>query len=80
MKEGDVAVSLGTSDTMFGPLSNPHPTLEGHVFCDPVHPEGYMALLCYKNGSLTREHVRYVSQLDVLLVLIVDVKRSVCRW
>jgi len=39
-------------------LSNPKPSLEGHVFCDPVHVDGYMALLCYKNGSLTREHVR----------------------
>lgn len=49
MREGDVGISLGTSDTMFGiiyvvhsspvgPLSNPNPSSEGHVFCDPVHP------------------------------------------
>jgi len=58
MKVGDVGISLGTSDTMFGPLSDPNPSSEGHVFCDPVHTECYMALLCYKNGSLTREHIR----------------------
>lgn len=58
MREGDIAISLGTSDTMFGPLSDPHPSEEGHVFCDPIHPSGYMALLCYKNGSLTREYIR----------------------
>lgn len=46
------------SDTIFGPLQDPHPSAEGHVFCDPVHPDGYMALLCYKNGSLTREYIR----------------------
>jgi xylulokinase len=43
---------------MFGPLNDPRPGEEGHIFCDPVHPRGYMALLCYKNGSLAREHVR----------------------
>jgi len=30
----------------------------GHIFCNPIDPEGHMALICYKNGSLTREHVR----------------------
>ena len=59
MKVGDVGISLGTSDTLFGPLTDPTPQLEGHLFADPVHPDGYMALLCYKNGSLTREYVRF---------------------
>jgi len=58
MKQGDIGLSLGTSDTLFGPLLHPNPALEGHIFCDPVRPDGYMALLCYKNGSLTREHIR----------------------
>lgn len=35
MKEGDIAISLGTSDTIFGPLKNPKFSLEGHLFCDP---------------------------------------------
>jgi xylulokinase len=55
---GDVAVSLGTSDTMFGILSAPTPGPEGHLFANPVDPSSYMAMLCYKNGSLTREAVR----------------------
>lgn len=56
---GDIAISLGTSDTMFGSLTDPQPSAsEGHIFANPVDPEGYMAMVCYKNGSLTREHVR----------------------
>ena len=58
-KAGDVAISLGTSDTVFGSLAQPRPSAEeGHIFANPVEPRGYMALICYKNGSLTRDHVR----------------------
>jgi len=58
-KPGDIAVSLGTSDTVFGFLSNPVPSAsEGHIFVNPVDPKAYMAMVCYKNGSLTREYVR----------------------
>lgn len=61
LEPGDVAISLGTSDTVFLWLSGkPTPSLEGHVFCNPVDPEAYMALLCFKNGSLTRERIRDV--------------------
>ncbi|CAM6040358.1 unnamed protein product [Sphagnum compactum] len=55
---GDLAISLGTSDTVFGVTKYLHPGLEGHVFPNPVDPESYMAMLCYKNGSLTREEIR----------------------
>lgn len=55
---GDLAISLGTSDTVFGIASDPQPGLEGHVFPNPVDSEGYMVMLCYKNGSLTREDIR----------------------
>ena len=96
---GDIAVSLGTSDTMFGILAQPSPGTEvrqgetsfnievnesissahnqarsltiphqfffptlshyylhpqGHIFANPVDPSSYMAMLCYKNGSLCR--------------------------
>ena len=47
---GDVAVSLGTSDTLFGILPTPRPGVEGHLFANPVDPDSYMAMLCYKNG------------------------------
>ncbi len=58
-KAGDVAISLGTSDTLFATLSDPKPSAsEGHIFASPVDPAGYMAMIVYKNGSLTREDVR----------------------
>ena len=56
---GDIAVSLGTSDTVFGFLSEPRPSAtEGHVFANPVDPDAYMAMIVHQNGSLTREQVR----------------------
>ncbi|KAM5281344.1 xylulose kinase [Ctenodactylus gundi] len=58
LEEGDIAISLGTSDTLFLWLQEPTPALEGHIFCSPVHPQHYMALLCFKNGSLMREKIR----------------------
>uniref|UniRef100_A0A3B4UXY9 Xylulose kinase n=1 Tax=Seriola dumerili TaxID=41447 RepID=A0A3B4UXY9_SERDU len=51
-------VSLGTSDTVFLWIQQPRPALEGHIFCNPVDWQVYMALLCFKNGSLTRERIR----------------------
>jgi xylulokinase len=56
---GDVAVSMGTSDTMFGALAEPEPSAsEGHIFVNPIDPESYMAMIVYTNGSLMREEVR----------------------
>ncbi|KAH9622687.1 hypothetical protein KSS87_011548 [Heliosperma pusillum] len=55
---GDLAISLGTSDTVFGITDKPQPCLEGHAFPNPVDTKGYMVMLCYKNGSLTREDIR----------------------
>lgn len=57
LQEGDIAVSLGTSDTVFLWLDEPHPDVNGHILCNPLDPSSYMALLCYKNGSITRERV-----------------------
>ena len=48
-QSGDVAISLGTSDTLFAALREPRPSgREGHIFVNPVDPDGYMALLCWK--------------------------------
>ncbi|KAI5606517.1 xylulose kinase [Silurus asotus] len=58
LQEGDIAVSLGTSDTVFLWIKEPKPMVEGHIFCNPVDCLSYMALICYKNGSLTRERIR----------------------
>lgn len=58
LKEGDIACSLGTSDTLFLWLNEPKTAADGHVFCNPIDEQAYMALLCFKNGSLTRERIR----------------------
>src|SRR5690606_15381962 len=55
---------LGTSDTLFGYLEEPHvdPAMEGHTFGSPTG--AYMSLLCFKNGSLPRDRVRERFALD----------------
>ncbi|NXX38056.1 XYLB kinase, partial [Tricholaema leucomelas] len=58
LQEGDIAISLGTSDTLFLWIQEPTPALEGHILCNPVDSRMYMALLCFKNGSLMREKIR----------------------
>ncbi|XP_071710788.1 xylulose kinase 2-like [Rutidosis leptorrhynchoides] len=55
---GDLAISLGTSDTVFGITMNQNPIVEGNFFPNPVDMESYMVMLVYKNGSLTREDIR----------------------
>ena len=57
-RPGDVAVSLGTSDTLFGITSKPKPQTAGHVFVSPVDPKSAMVMLCFMNGSLVREKIR----------------------
>lgn len=61
---GQLAISLGTSDTVFGPIAEPahDPDGAGHVFGSPAG--GYMALTCFANGSLARERVRDAYGLD----------------
>ena len=56
---GRVALSLGTSDTLFACMDQPRTSKigEGAVFASP-DGEHYMALTCYLNGSLAREAVR----------------------
>ncbi|KAK2575698.1 hypothetical protein KPH14_012088 [Odynerus spinipes] len=58
LKQGDIACSLGTSDTLFLWLDEPKTVTDGHILCNPIEDEAYMALLCFKNGSLTRERIR----------------------
>jgi xylulokinase len=58
IKPGQIAVSLGTSDTFFGTMEKcqTDENGEGHVFGSPTG--GYMTLVCFKNGSLAREKIR----------------------
>jgi xylulokinase len=64
IEAGDLAISLGTSDTVFGamPRAAHDPSGSGHVFGSPAG--GYMALTCFANGSLARERVRDEYGLD----------------
>ncbi len=58
IREGMVAISLGTSDTYFGSMKKCRTDAhgEGHVFGSPTGD--YMTLICFKNGSLAREKIR----------------------
>ncbi|KAI8149428.1 hypothetical protein BJV82DRAFT_708310 [Fennellomyces sp. T-0311] len=62
LHEGDCVVSLGTSDTVLVYLKQgaAKATTESHLMAHPTDPTGFMGMLCYKNGSLTRQHVRDV--------------------
>lgn len=62
---GDVVISMGTSDTVLAvvPLDKAAPSGdEGHVLRNPIDPATCMLMLCYKNGSVTREKVRKNAQ------------------
>jgi xylulokinase len=58
LTEGDIAVSLGTSDTVILWLNNSKPTIDGHILCNPIDEKTHMGLICFKNGSRTRERIR----------------------
>lgn len=62
--EGRVAVSLGTSDTIFGLMRAPRVDAggTGHVFGAPTGD--YMGITVFANGSLARERVRNDHALD----------------
>jgi xylulokinase len=64
IEPGMVAISLGTSDTLFGYMKSCRVDEhgEGHVFGAPTGD--YMTLICFKNGSLAREKIRDEYKLD----------------
>jgi xylulokinase len=57
-RAGDIAISLGSSDTVFGITTEPRPATEGHIFVSPVDPNAFMVMLVYKNGGVVRQHLR----------------------
>lgn len=63
-QEGDMALSLGTSDVLFTLMKNlPQDSMgEGHIFYTPKND--YMGLLCFANGSLAREKTKDLFNLD----------------
>lgn len=61
ISEGRLAVSLGTSDTVFACTRAPRPGAS-HVFGSPTGE--FMSLVCFRNGSLAREFIRFEHRLD----------------
>lgn len=64
VREGMAAVSLGTSDTIFGLMRDPRVSQDGtgHVFAAPTGD--YMGITVFCNGSLARERIRDQFGLD----------------
>lgn len=58
IREGQLAISLGTSDTIFGLMRAPRVSDDGtgHVFASPLGD--YMGITVFRNGALARERVR----------------------
>ena len=58
VREGVVAISLGTSDTIFGLMREPRVSRDGtgHVFGSPTGE--FMGITVFRNGSLARERMR----------------------
>ncbi|HYE89279.1 MAG TPA: FGGY-family carbohydrate kinase [Vicinamibacterales bacterium] len=61
IRDGVLAVSLGTSDTVFTCTATPARN-SSHVFRAPTCE--FMNLVCFRNGSLAREWVRIEHRLD----------------
>jgi len=61
---GNVVISLGTSDTLFAAMPDPltDPNGFGHVFGNPAG--GFMSIIVFRNGSLAREALRDLLELD----------------
>lgn len=45
LKKDWIAISLGTSDTLFSWLEEPKLLLDGHILCNPADCNAYMAML-----------------------------------
>ncbi len=63
VEPGMTAISLGTSDTLFGLFKDLAESMSpwAHTFIAPTLD--YMSLLCFKNGALAREAIRQQYQL-----------------
>ena len=53
-RPGDIAISLGTSNTVFALMKECKTDIEGHVFVSPLDESMYMKMLCYSNGDFVR--------------------------
>ena len=62
LRSNDVTLSLGTSDVFIATLDESDyvpPRISGpNVFVHPFQLNAYMSILCFKNGSATRDRVK----------------------
>ncbi|CAL8086668.1 unnamed protein product [Calicophoron daubneyi] len=61
LERGEVCLSLGTSDTLFVrhehlPEQN-EKTLGAFIMTDPIEPDGYISLICFRNGATVRDRM-----------------------
>jgi xylulokinase len=64
VSEGGIAISLGTSDTLFGLMREPRVDASGAASVFGAPTGDYMAMVVFKNGSLARERIRHEHRLD----------------
>jgi xylulokinase len=64
VREGRLAISLGTSDTVCGMMREPRHHAEGIGYVSASPTGGYMGTTVFKNGSLARERIRDLYGLD----------------
>ena len=58
LREGDLAISLGTSDVIIG-ISRmmPPPSESCHTFINPCDPDTFVSIICASNGALSRNRL-----------------------
>lgn len=71
-RPGDIAISLGTSNTVFALMKECKTDIEGHVFVSPLDEsrlhfpmlfiDTYMKLLGFANGDLPRSRVSHIAE------------------
>ncbi|KAK9504271.1 hypothetical protein O3M35_010644 [Rhynocoris fuscipes] len=64
LTSNDIGISLGTSDVLMSWLDEPKVLEEGHILINPISSDKYMAMVGFKNGSLTRERIRNMYSID----------------
>ena len=67
LSDKNIVISLGTSDTLLFNAENYSKQNFGHILISPKSNTNYMGMLCYKNGSLTREKIldNYINSLGL---------------
>jgi xylulokinase len=52
-----IYVWLGIVKNQKDSITGTQTNINGHILCNPINENSHMALICFKNGSLTRERI-----------------------